>query len=115
MVKRGEIWWAELPEPEKSEPGFKRPIIIIQNNVFNRSKINTIISVILTTNLKLAEAPGNILLSASKLNGLNKDSVINVSQIVTIDKSYLTSKSGELSSKQLQKLNESLKLILNID
>ena len=113
MVNRGEIWWADLPEPTKSEPGYKRPLVIIQSNSFNRSKINTVICVVLTSNLKLEEAPGNFILS-SKSTGLIKDSVLNISQIITIDKSFLIEKIGELTIKQLNKLEESLKLVLSI-
>ncbi len=107
-MNRGEIWWVEL-----SEPGYKRPVVIIQADSFNLSKINTIICVVITSNLKLNEAPGNILLP-SKTTGLSKDSVINISQIITIDKSMLVEKIGELTSKQLNKLNESLKIVLDI-
>jgi len=114
MVIRGEIWWADLPDPVKSEPGFKRPLIIIQSDIFNKSKINTIICAVITSNLKLAEAPGNVLLqSNSKL--LSKDSVINVSQIITIDKSYLIEKIGKLSLKQMEKLEKGLRLVLELE
>lgn len=112
-MNRGEIWWVTLPEPKGSEPGFRRPVVIIQADPFNHSKIKTVICAVLTSNLKLSEAPGNILLS-QKSTGLQKDSVLNISQIITIDKTYLDSKAGELSRKQLLKLENSLKLIFNI-
>jgi mRNA interferase MazF len=112
-VNRGEVWWAELTEPIKSEPGYKRPVVIIQNDAFNISKINTIICIIITTNLILSEAPGNILLP-SRSTGLLKDSVLNISQIITIDKSMLVEKIGKLTNKQLNKVNESLKIALDI-
>ena len=112
-MNRGEIWLVELTEPIKSEPGYKRPVVIIQAVSFNISKINTIICVVITSNLKLSEAPGNILLP-SKTTGLSKDSVINISQIITIDKSMLVEKIGELTNKQIIKLNESLKIVLDI-
>ncbi len=86
VIKRGEIWWAELPEPTASEPGYKRPLIVIQANDFNRSNIGTVIVAVITSNIRLALAPGNILLPAKKSN-LSKKSVVNVSQIITVDKS----------------------------
>jgi len=113
MVNRGEIWWAELPDPIKSEPGYRRPLVIIQSNSFNRSKINTVICTILTSNMKLEEAPGNFVLSA-KSTGLMKDSILNISQIITIDKTFLIEKVGDLTNKQLKKLEEGLKLVLSI-
>ena len=84
-ISRGEIWWADLSDPIGSEPGFRRPIVIVQGDALNRSRINTVICVPLTSNLLWAEAPGNVVLKA-KTTGLPKDSVANVSQIVTIDK-----------------------------
>lgn len=113
MVNRGEVWWAELSDPVGSEAGYKRPIVVIQADSFNLSRINTVICIVITSNLKLAEAPGNLFLSA-RSTGLPKNSVLNVSQIITIDKSFLTEKIGDLSSKQLLKLNDSLKMILEI-
>ncbi len=80
VVRRGEIWWASLPNPTGSGPGFRRPLVITQSNDFNRSRINTIIAIVVTSNLKLARAPGNILLSA-KSTGLPRNSVANVSPL----------------------------------
>ena len=114
MVSRGDIWWVELSEPQKSEPGYKRPVVVIQANSFNKSKINTTICAVITSNLKLAEAPGNIILYANT-SGLPKDSVINISQIITVDKSYLVEKVGELTGKQIKCLSNSLKLIFFLD
>jgi mRNA interferase MazF len=88
-MQRGEIWWAELPEPVASEPGYRRPVLIIQSDDFTRSRIQTVIVLVLTTNLRLAGAPGNVLVTTDD-TGLPKDSVINVSQIITVDKSFLT-------------------------
>jgi mRNA interferase MazF len=113
MVNRGEIWWAELAEPIKSQPGFRRPVLVIQSDTFNQSKISTVICAVITSNLRLSEAPGNILLPA-RASGLPKDSVINVSQIITIDKSFLTEKIGELNQKLINKLEEGLKLVLSL-
>lgn len=101
MISQGEVWWAELGEPEGSEPGFRRPVVVVQSDSFNRSKIATVVCVALTSNLRWADAPGNVLLSA-KLTGLPKDSVANVSQIVTFDKSSLVDKVGVLPDKQLE-------------
>ena len=113
MVGRGEIWWADLPDPIKSKPGYKKPLVIIQANSFNKSKINTAICAIITSNIKLAQAPGNILLT-EETTGLKKDSVINISQIITVDKSYLIERIGNLNNTQLQKLENGLKTILGL-
>jgi len=112
--KKGEIWWADLDEPRGSEPGCRRPVVIVQSDAFNKSKIKTVIVAVITLNLNLAKAPGNIKLGATKSIGLKKESVINVSQVVTLDKSYLTEKAGKLSANQRQELNEGLKLVLDI-
>ena len=88
---RGAIWWAELPDPLASEPGYRRPVLIIQSNAFNQSRIHTVIAVVITANLRLADAPGNVRLVASE-TGLPKDSVANVSQIITVDKTFLVEK-----------------------
>jgi mRNA interferase MazF len=113
VVKRGEIWWAELPEPAGSGPGYKRPLLVIQSNEFNKSKIKTAIAVVITSNLRLSAAPGNILLSAKKTN-LPKESVINISQILTIDKSFLTEKVHTLSRDILDQVDDGLKLVLKL-
>ena len=112
--KKGEIWWADLDEPRGSEPGYRRPVVIVQSDDFNKSKIKTVIVAVITSNLNLAKAPGNIKLGATKSIGLKKESVINVSQVVTLDKSYLTEKAGKLSANQRQELNEGLELVLDI-
>lgn len=112
--KQGEIWWAGLDATRGSEPGYKRPVVIVQSNSFNKSKLRTIIVVVITSNLYLAKAPGNIRLGTTKTIGLNKESVINVSQIITLDKSFLTEKAGKLNNNQRQALNEGLKLVLDI-
>jgi mRNA interferase MazF len=96
VIFQGEIWWADLPDPTGSGPGFRRPVIVVQGDSFNRSKISTVLCVTLTSNLKWAEAPGNALLQ-SRLTGLPKDSVANVSQVITLDKSLLTERVGKLS------------------
>ncbi len=112
-MKRGEIWWASLEEPRGSEPGYRRPVIIISSNSFNESFINTVTVVAITSNLRLVDAPGNFKLAKSKA-GLNKDSVVNISQLLTLDKSFLTEQVGKLNSKQINLLNEGLKLALSV-
>ena len=113
VVKRGEIWWADLPEPTGSEPGYRRPVLIIQADDFNRSQIATVIALAITSNTKLANAPGNVLLS-KKQTGLSKTSVANISQAITIDKNFLTEKTGCLDSKTFKKIESGLRLILKL-
>jgi len=112
-MERGEIWWAELPDPTASEPGFRRPVVIVQSNTFNRSRIRTIIAVVLTSNLRLAEAPGNVLISASD-SGLSKDSVANVSQVITVDRTFLTERCGRLPGHLIRSIDEGLRLVLSL-
>jgi len=112
-VKRGQIWWAELPEPSASEPGYKRPVIIVQADEFNKSRISTVIVVAITSNLRITDAPGNLNLPKSK-TGLVKDSVANVSQILTLDKSFLTEQIGQLDKVTAHQLDEGLQLVLSL-
>lgn len=100
VIGQGEVWWAELPEPAGSEPGFRRPVVVVQCDAFNRSKIATVVCVPLTSNLRWADAPGNVLLAA-KATGLDQDSVANVSQVVTLDRSMLTARVGKLGRSKL--------------
>ena len=113
VIKRGEIWWASLRIPIGSEPGYRRPLLIIQSNEFNRSRINTVMAAAITSNLRLAKAPGNVLLSA-KDSGLKKDSVVNVSQVITVDKAFLTEKIGKLSSQTIETVNNGLRLTMSL-
>jgi mRNA interferase MazF len=101
VIAQGEVWWADLEGPPSSEPGFRRPVVVVQGGAFNRSHIATVVCVALTSNLRWAEAPGNVLLSA-RLTGLPKDSVANVSQIVTLDRGALTDQVGALPEKKLE-------------
>jgi mRNA interferase MazF len=112
-VKRGEIWWASMGEPRGSEPGYNRPVIIVSSNEFNQSLIQTIIVVVVTSNLRLVDAPGNFKITKKQSN-LNKDSVVNVSQLITLDKTYLTEQVGKLNSKQISFLNEGVRLVLGV-
>lgn len=112
-MKRGEVWWASLPEPSGSGPGFRRPVVVVQSNPFNDSRISTVIVVVVTSNLVLAEAPGNFRLSKSE-SGLPKASVANVSQVLTLDRSLLTGKIKALPGKAISRLDEGLKLVLGL-
>jgi mRNA interferase MazF len=112
-VTRGEIWWADLPEPRGSEPGYRRPILVIQANSFNQSGIRTVVVAILTANLRLAEAPGNVFLPA-KVSGLPRDSIVNVSQLLTLDRSFLTEEVGKLPSRVLAEVDAGLRLVLQL-
>lgn len=113
MIRRGEIWWASLDDPSGSQPGFRRPLVIVQSNEFNRSRINTVIAVVITSNLRLSQAPGNVLLPA-KSTGLSKDSVATVSQVITVDKSFLTEKAGRLTAKQMFLVSSGLRLAMSL-
>ena len=110
-VSQGEIWWADLPEPTGSGPGYRRPIIIIQSDRFNNSRIGTTVGVLFTGNLNRADSPGNILLPAH-LTGLPQDSVVNVSQIVTIDTRLLLERVGKLSLMKLELVFAGIDIVL---
>ena len=109
---RGEIWWVDLGIPYGSEPGFKRPVVVIQDDSFNRSKIQTVIVASITSNLNISEAPGNVLLEKEE-SGLSKKGVVNISQISTIDKRRLTEKVCALSQGTMSEIDYGLKLVLN--
>ena len=111
VIYRGEMWWANLPVPLGSEPGYRRPILIVQDDSFNGSQINTIIGIVITSNLKLAKAPGNVYLPKNK-TGLVKNSVANVSQIITIDKSFLSERINTLDEELMEQIDEGLRLVL---
>jgi mRNA interferase MazF len=110
-MKRGEIWWANLPNPVGSGPGYKRPVLIVQANPFNVSRIATVIVATVTSNLALAEAPGNVRIAKSD-SGLPQPSVVNVSQLITLDRSILTAKVKALPGALLDKVDGGLKLVL---
>ena len=112
-MRRGEIWWASLPEPSGSGPGFRRPILIVQSDAFNRSRINTIIGAVITSNLRLAEAPGNVKLT-KRVSKLKKESVVNVSQLLTLDKSFLTERVGKITVAKQREVDDGLKLALSL-
>lgn len=111
MIRRGDIWWASLPEPRASEPGYRRPVLIIQADAFNRSRIRTVMVAPLTGNLRLAEAPGNVLVDAGA-SSLPRDSVVNVSQVLTIDKSFLLERVQMLPADLMRAVDSGLRLAL---
>ena len=110
---RGEIWWAELPLPSGSKPAKRRPVLIIQGDSFNQSSINTVICAVITSNIELATLPGNLLLEKT-ISGLSKTSAVNFSQITTLDKTDLTKQVAMLPKPMLEKVNNCLKLMLEI-
>jgi mRNA interferase MazF len=112
-MRRGEIWWAEPPAPVGAKPGFRRPLLIIQADDFNRSSLRTVIGVALTTNLRLADAPGNLLLPAAE-SGLPKDSVVNVTQILTVDKGLLTTRAGAVDDRTMLLVEDCLRLVTGL-
>jgi mRNA interferase MazF len=95
VISQGEVWWAELPQPTGSSPGFRRPVVVVQGDALNRSRIATVVCVPLTSNLQWADAPGNVLLTAM-MTRLPKESVANVSQVIALDKTQLTERVGKL-------------------
>ena len=111
MIAQGDVCWADLPDPMGSGPGFRRPVLVVQGDAFNRSRVATVVCVPLTSNVKWAEAPGNVLLAA-RSTGLPKDSVANVSQIVTLDRDLLTERVGRVSKKQLELVFAGLDIVL---
>lgn len=111
MINQGDIYWVDLEEPEGSEPGYRHPFVVIQNDAFNKSKINTVVMCALTSNQKLASAPGNVLLSKGEGN-LPKSSVVNISQVTTLDKSELREKIGQLSRKRVEEIVAGFEFLL---
>ncbi|MCL5046465.1 MAG: type II toxin-antitoxin system PemK/MazF family toxin [Actinobacteria bacterium] len=111
VINQGDIFWVDLGEPTGSEPGYLHPHVVIQNNLFNKSRINTVVLCALTSNLKRAEAPGNVLLSPGEGN-LPKQSVVNVSQVYTVDKRNLGQKIGTLSSSRVREILDGISLLL---
>ena len=110
VINQGDIFWIELGIPSGSSPGYRHPHVVIQNNLFNKSKINTVVACALTLNLKRAKAPGNVLLSQGEVN-LKKESVVNISQIITVDKTDLVEKIGTLSPKRVCQILEGIRLL----
>ncbi len=113
VINRGEIWWADLPEPTGSLPGYRRPVVIIQSDNFNKTNLNTSIAALITTNLDLAKMPGNILLKKHQ-SGLPKDSIINISQIFTLDKRLLLEYVETISERKMEQIDRGLRLVLSL-
>jgi mRNA interferase MazF len=112
-VNRGEIWWASLPNPSGSEPGYQRPVLIVQADEFNRSRIGTVICSAITSNINLANAPGNVRLS-TRVSGLPKTSVVNVSQVITLDKQRLGERVNALDARTMCEIEAGLRLVLSL-
>jgi len=113
VIRRGEIWWASLPPPVGSGPGYRRPVLVVQTDLFNESGIQTVVIVILSSNSDLAGAPGNVLCRARQ-TGLPRNSVINVSQVLTTDKRLLTHRVGMLSPLLIQEVEAGLRLVMGL-
>ncbi len=112
-MQRGDIWWAVLPDPAGSEPGYRRPVLVIQSDPFTQSAIKTVICASITSNLQLASAPGNLRI-ASRSSGLPKPSVVNVSQIAAIDRLFLKERIKTLDAQTMRQIDEGLRLVLNL-
>jgi mRNA interferase MazF len=112
-VQRGEIWWATLPDPVGSEPGYRRPVLVVQSDAFTQSAIKTVVCASITSNLNLAAAPGNLRI-ASRASGLSKPSVVNVSQVATIDRMFLTERIKALDAQTMRQIDEGLRLVLDL-
>jgi mRNA interferase MazF len=112
-MRRGEVWWGTLRPPAGSEPGYRRPVLIVQADDFNKSRIGTVVVVALTSNLRLQAAPGNVLLP-KRTTKLPRDSVANVSQIITLDRSFLTERISALSAAKMDEVDDGLRLVLDL-
>ena len=111
VIFQGEVWWADLPPPTGSGPGFRRPVVVVQADALNRSRLATVVCVPLTSNVKWADAPGNVLLRA-RTTGLPKDSVANVSQVVALDRTLLSERVGKLSKAKMELLLSGIDVVL---
>ncbi len=112
-MRRGEVWWASLAPPTGSGPGLRRPVLVIQSNRFNESRISTAVVAVITSNLNLAEAPGNVRINKGD-SGLSKNSVVNVSQVITVDRSCLTQRVHALSAPIMSRVDAGLRLVLGL-
>jgi mRNA interferase MazF len=113
VVHRGEIWWADFAEPRGSEPGFRHPVLILQAEPFNRSRLRTVVGIVVSSNTRLLDAPGNVLLPA-KETGLPRDSVANVTQFITIDRDYLEDRAGRVPPRTLARVEAGIRLVLDL-
>lgn len=110
-MQMGEVWWADLPEPTGSGPGYRRPVVVAQSDDFSRSRIQTVIVVAISSNMRLAAAPGNVALGR-RGTGLPRESVVNVSQLLTLDKRILADRAGRLSAAKVREVQDGLRLVL---
>jgi mRNA interferase MazF len=110
-VNLGEIWWADLPDPSGSGPGYRRPVVVVQADEFNRSRIQTVVVAAVTSNMRLAAAPGNVALVRPG-TGLSREPVVNVSQVLTLDKRALTERAGKITGAKLREVQDGLRLVL---
>lgn len=112
-VRRGDIWWADLGEPRGSGPGDRRPVLVVQSDSFNRSRLATTIVAVITANLRLVEAPGNVALP-SRLTGLPRDSVANIAALYTVDRGILLERVGRLSPGLMEQVENGLRIVLAV-
>ena len=112
-MQRGEIWWAALPEPAGSEPGYRRPVLIVQADAFTESAIRTVVCAAITSNLQLGAAPGNVRIAA-RPSGLRKPSIVNVSQVAAIDRTFLKECIKTLDAQTMRQIDDGLRLVLNL-
>jgi mRNA interferase MazF len=112
-MERGDVWWATLPPPVDSGPGGRRPVVVVQSDEFTESRIRTVVVVVITSNLRLAQAPGNVFLPAD-LSGLEKDSVVNLSQLYTVAKFRLTDRVATLPDSLMDEIDAGLRLVLDL-
>ena len=110
-MKRGEIWWAELPGARGSEPAFRRPVLILQSDLFNRSRIGTVVVAAITSNMRLGDAPGNVRLTRGQ-SRLAKESVVNVTQVLTIDRSFIAKRVSRVPAARMKEVDAGLRLAL---
>lgn len=113
VVHRGEIWWADLVEPRGSEPGYRHPVLILQSEPFNRSRLPTVVGIVVSSNLRLLDAPGNVLIRPQD-SGLPRDSVANVTQFVTVDVDYLEERVGKVSRRALAQVEAGVRVVLDL-
>lgn len=113
MIARGEVWWADLPEPVGSSPGYRRPVLVVQNDAYNRSRLATVTVVVLTSNVRLVDAPGNVLIPAGT-SGLPRDSVANVTQVLTVNRDLLIERVRSLTPSLVKQVDEGLRLALDL-
>lgn len=112
-LSRGEIWWASLPDPAGSAPGFRRPVLVVQSDEFNASRIQTVVAIVLSSNTRLADAPGNVLLRRRE-SRLPRAAVANVSQVITLDQRFLTERVSRVQPRIMHKIEAGLRLVLDL-